>query len=70
MKGADGEVTISDEQLYFIINFNETCLSFDGSKGNRGGHLEMMLHDPRMPYNGQTRGNKFATRCLVMFFAK
>ena len=35
--GGNGKVTISAEQLYFIINFDETCLSVDGSKGRRGG---------------------------------
>ncbi len=34
---ANGKITISAEQLYFIINFDETCLSVDGSKGRRGG---------------------------------
>jgi hypothetical protein len=56
-KGADGKVTISNEQLYFIINFDETCLSFDGSEGNREGPPQMTLHDPRLPYNGK-RANK------------
>ena len=31
--GADGKVTIFNEQLYLILNFDETCLSLDGSKG-------------------------------------
>jgi hypothetical protein len=36
-RGADGKVTISAEQLDFIINFDETCLSVDDSKGRREG---------------------------------
>ncbi len=36
-RDANGKVTISPEQLYFIINFDEMCLSVDGSKGRRGG---------------------------------
>jgi len=48
-RGADGTVTIPDEQLYYIINFNETCLSLDGSEGRRGGRPQMTLHDPRLP---------------------
>ncbi len=34
---ADGKNTIPAEQLYNIINFDETCLSVDGSEGRRGG---------------------------------
>jgi hypothetical protein len=37
----DGKVTIPDEQLRNIINFDETCLSVDGSQGRRGGHPEI-----------------------------
>ena len=64
-KRADGMVTISNEQLYFIINFNEMCLSFDGSEGNRGGRPEMTLHDPRLPYNGKRANKDSLTATLV-----
>jgi len=37
VRAADGKVTILDEQLRFIINFDETCLSLDGTEGRRGG---------------------------------
>ena len=37
MRDANGKIAISAEQLYFTINFDETCLSVDGSKGRRGG---------------------------------
>jgi len=47
MRGADGTVTIPDEQLYYIINFNETCLSLDGSEGQREGCPQITLHDPQ-----------------------
>ena len=32
-----GQCFILNNQLCFIINFDETCLSADGSKGRRGG---------------------------------
>ena len=32
----DGECIIPDEMLPYIINFDATCLSADGSKGRRG----------------------------------
>jgi hypothetical protein len=37
MRGGERKVTISAEQKCFIINFDETCISVDGSKGRRGG---------------------------------
>ena len=37
MKGINGTVTIPDDQLSFILNLDETCLSLDGSEGRRGG---------------------------------
>ena len=38
----DGDIHIPDEQLGRIINFDETCLSLDGS-GNRGGQPEVVF---------------------------
>jgi len=64
-RGADGKVTISDEQLYFILNFDETCLSLDGSEGQRGGRPQMMMHDPRLPYNGKRANKDSLTATLV-----
>jgi len=32
-----GECIVPDEQIRNIINFDETCLSLDGSEGRRGG---------------------------------
>ena len=52
-RGADGKVIIPPEKLYNIINFDETCLSLDGSKGRRGGRPEVTLHDPRLPYTSK-----------------
>ena len=36
---------IPDEQLARIINFDETCLSLDGS-GKRGGRPELVFYNP------------------------
>jgi hypothetical protein len=36
-RDTNGKIAISAEQLYFILNFDETCLSVDGSEGRRGG---------------------------------
>ncbi len=40
------KVHISKEQLLNICNFDETCLSLDGSNLNCGGQSGMVLYDP------------------------
>jgi hypothetical protein len=40
-----GEVIIPDDQLHRILNFDETCLSHDGSNGARGDHPEAKLEE-------------------------
>lgn len=35
-KNLDGDIVIPEEQLGRIVNFDETCLSLDGSNGSRG----------------------------------
>ena len=64
-KGGDGKVYITEEQLYMIINFEETCLSLDGMEGRRGGRPEITLHDPRLPYNGKRTNKDSLTATLV-----
>jgi hypothetical protein len=65
VRAADGKVTILDEQLRFIINFDETCLLLDGTEGRRGGRPEITLHDPRLPYNGKRSNKDSLTATLV-----
>ena len=65
VRAADGKVTILDEQLHFINNFNKTCLSLDGTEGRRGGRPEITLHDPRLPYNGKRSNKDSLTATLV-----
>ena len=45
----NGTVTISDSQLKRILNIDETCLSFDGSNGCRGGCPSATFYDPNLP---------------------
>ena len=65
VRAADGKVTIPDEQLPFILNFDETCLSLDGTEGRRGGQPEITLHDPRLPYNGKRSNKDSLTPTLI-----
>ncbi len=66
VRAADGTtVTIPDKQLPFIINFDETCLSLDGTEGRKGGRPEITLHDPHLPYNGKRSNKDSLTATLV-----
>ena len=65
-RGANGKVTISAEQLYFIINFDETCLFVDGSKGRRGGRPAITLHDLCLLYTGKRTNKDSLTVTLIM----
>ena len=48
-----------------ILNFDEPCLSLDGSEGRKGGRPEMTLHDPRLPYNGKQTNKNSLPATLV-----
>jgi hypothetical protein len=47
------KVCIPEEQLANIVNFNETCLSLNGSTQNRGSQPEVVLYNPRFPQVGK-----------------
>jgi hypothetical protein len=51
--------------MHYIINFDETCLSLDGSEGRRGGRPQMTLHIPRLPYAGKRANKDSLTATLV-----
>ncbi len=60
-----GNVTIPDEQLRNIINFDKTCLSIDGSQGRRDGRPEIVLHDQRFPMTGKSTNKDSFTATLI-----
>ena len=60
-----GQCVIPDNQLRFIINFDETCLSADGSEGRRGGRPEIILHDPRLPMAGKAINKDSLTATMI-----
>ena len=43
------QVCIPEDQLRNILNFDETCLSLNGSTTNRGGRPEAIIYNPRFP---------------------
>ncbi len=65
IRNDNGTVTIPDKMLHFILNFNETCLSVDGTQERRGGQPEITLHDPRLPFNGK-RANKDSLTVMLV----
>ena len=67
-RDASGKLIISEEQLARIVNLDETCLSLDGSKGNRGGRPEVIFFDPRLPQVGAgTSKSSLMTTAVLCF---
>ena len=44
-----GNLDISDNMKLHISNFDETCMSLDGSNGSRGGRPSTTYYDVRFP---------------------
>ena len=59
-----GEIDIPIEQLARIMNFDETCLSHDGSANNRGGRPPVVFFNPHLPKIG--RGTYKSSASLTM----
>jgi hypothetical protein len=60
-----GDVIIPEDQLHRIMNFDETCLSHDGSNGARGGRPEVFLYDPRLPLPGKRTSKCSSTTTMI-----
>jgi len=63
--GATGTVIVKDELKGRIINIDETCLSLDGSNGNRGGRPTVTYHDIRFPHLGQATSKSSLTTTMI-----
>ncbi len=48
-----------------ILNFNETCLSLDGSSINRGGRPAVSYHDPPLPHAGMSTSKTSQTTTMI-----
>ena len=60
-----GKLYIPREQLRNILNFDETCLSLDGSSINRGGRPAAYYHDPRLPQVGISTSKTSQTITMI-----
>lgn len=47
-----GEIDIPPDQLVRILNFDETCLTLDGSSCSRGGRPRVIFYNPHLPQLG------------------
>jgi len=59
------KVSIPEEQLKNIGNFDETCLSLDGSNNNRRGRPECVIYDPRFPLVGKATSKSALTTTMI-----
>lgn len=64
-RDASDSVVIPEEQLKNIVNFDETCLSLDGSEGNRGGRPVVVFYDPRFPQVGKGTSKSALTTTMI-----
>ena len=64
-RNSDGERVIPDDQLSRILNVDETCLSVDGSQGNRGGRPAVTFYDPRLPTIGRGASKSALTSTMI-----
>ena len=60
-----GRLYIRTELLRNILNFDETCLSLDGSSINRGGRPAAYYHDPRLPQVGISTSKTSQTTTMI-----
>jgi hypothetical protein len=60
-----GNLVIPEEQLSRILNVDETCLSVDGSKGNRGGRPAVTFFDARLPQIGRGASKSANTTTMI-----
>ena len=65
MDAATGEKFIPPHKLRDIANFDETCLSLDGSTITRGGRPEASWEDSRLPSIGKSMSKTSQTTTMI-----
>ena len=65
VRNESGTLYIPEEQLARIINVDETCLSLDGSSGQRGGRPEAVFYCPGLPQTGRATGKSSLTTTMI-----
>ncbi len=59
------QVCVPKEQLRNILNFDETCLSLDGSTRNRGGQPEAVVYNSRFAQVGKATTKSLLTTTMI-----
>lgn len=54
-----------DGALSQILNMDETCISLDGSSGNRGGRPTVTFYDKRFPQLGKATSKSALTTTMI-----
>ncbi len=62
---ANGELVFEDGALSRILNMYETCISLDGSNGNRGRHPTVTFYDKRFPQLGKATSKSALTTTMI-----
>jgi len=62
---ATGMKLIPEHKLRDIVNFNETCLSLNGSTITRGGCTEGSWEDSRLPRVGKSTSKTSQTMTMI-----
>eukprot|EP00804_Cyclotella_cryptica_P002589 CCRYP_010430-RA/>CCRYP_010430-RA protein AED:0.08 eAED:0.03 QI:0/0/0/1/0/0/2/0/413 len=61
----ENKVFIPPDKLEHILNVDKTCLVLDGSKGNRGGRVEVIFYSPYLPNLGKATIKNSATTTMI-----
>jgi hypothetical protein len=60
-----GELIIEETTKNRFLNLDETCLSLDGSNGNRGGRPTVTYFDVRFPQLGKVTSKSALTTTMI-----
>ena len=60
-----GGINVSDNQLVRILNFDETCLSLDGSGSPAGRRPTAIFYNPHLPLVGRATTKESATMTMI-----
>jgi len=60
-----GQLEIPNDQLARILNFDETCLSLDGSGSAAGGRPSAIFYNPKLPLVGRATSKSALTTTLI-----
>lgn len=60
-----GKVQIREDKYGNLLDLDETCISLDGSQGNRGGHPLVLFYDPQFPVPALAASKSALTSTII-----